>query len=206
MNKNNIFVCVFIAVMFSAGCTHLTFKNTYKNAFLEPVGETSRTKVSRAAILPFADYSFRQDTVRPPLWGFNRKLIEDLTDEFVKRGILVAVQEDTEGLLVSEGIIKAFNPEELNDTLAGIREGIREECEEEGKISYIAPESELERDNHSEEMLAEVKKMVRTRQIKKTEGISEDEYNLMRIMNILSLSPGEPLVNGVTSSLSKEKI
>jgi hypothetical protein len=75
MRKNIVLLCVFIAVMFAAGCTHLSFKNTYKNTCLEPVQGINQVKASRVAILPFADYSYQQEGAKPLLWGMNRKLL-----------------------------------------------------------------------------------------------------------------------------------
>ncbi|MFA5362753.1 MAG: hypothetical protein WC335_05845 [Candidatus Omnitrophota bacterium] len=204
MRKSIILLCVFIAVMFSAGCTHLSFKNTYKNTCLEPARGVNQVKASRVAIFPFADYSYRQEGAKPLLWGLNRKLLEDLTDEFVKRGIMVSIQEDTEGLLISEGIIKAFDPDELSGRIGSIAGALGEEGRK-PELSYIAPERELERTDHSEEMVAEVKKMVKEKKDRAPDGRPDDQL-LAQIMNIISLDPREPLVNGVTASLSKEKI
>ncbi len=205
MKKGILLYCILSVPALIMGCTHLSFNNTYKNAGLAPAAGYKKIKASRAAILPFADYSFQQEGVKPLLWGLNRELLEDLTDEFVQRGIMVAVQEDTEGLLVSEGIIKAVDPEELSGTLGGIADAL-EDKDRAPELSYIAPERELERSDHSEEMLVEIKNLIKDKNAREADSGREEERLLAQIMEILSLSPQEPLVNGVTASLSKEKI
>lgn len=205
MKKNSVLLCVFMAVIVAAGCTHLSVKNTSQNTCLAPVQGVAKLKVSRVAILPFADYSYQQEAVKPLLWGVNRKLLEDLTDEFVKRGIMVSIQEDTEGLLVSEGIIQSFDPEELSDRLNGITDTLGE-AGQRPELSYLAPERELDRSEHSEEMIAEVKKLLKEKKEREADDMPADELLLAQIMNVLSLNPRDPLINGVTVSLSKEKI
>jgi hypothetical protein len=48
--------------------------------------------------------------------------------------------------------------------------------------------------------------MIKEKNDREPDNQPEDKLLLSQIMNILSLNPQEPLVNGVTASLSKEKI
>ncbi len=69
-------------------------------------GNAGEVGVNKVAIFPFADYSHQQDALCNDLWGGNIKIVEEVTDYFVQRGIQVAVQEDVNTLLVDHNIIK----------------------------------------------------------------------------------------------------
>jgi flagellar motor protein MotB len=65
--------------------------------------------VNKVAIFPFADYSLQQDALCGDQWGGNIKIVEEVTDYFVQRGIRVAVQEDVNTVLVENDIIKPLD-------------------------------------------------------------------------------------------------
>lgn len=184
---------VFVGGYFIAGCSYPSFKRTLKDTLVEPVYEARAVKVEKVAIFPFADYSFQQDFVRPLRWGLNKKITEELADEFIKQGIQVAVQEDVEGLLISEGIIKPVDTKRLIENL----QDIEDKLEEELYISIISPEYELKRE-HSKEMRKEIEEMIKDRR--------QNQPILAYIFKLLSLYPQEPLTEGVSTGLSREKI
>jgi hypothetical protein len=75
--------------------------------FRTPIsGRTQSITVHRVAIFPFADYSHQQPFIRALQWGGNRVIIETLTDHFITHGIGVALQDDLNGLLIAEGILR----------------------------------------------------------------------------------------------------
>jgi len=196
-------LCAVVGLL--SGCTHLSYNNTYGRTAVESANENTRVKLNKVAIFPFADYSYQQDSVKPLLWGLNRIFLEDLTDEFVKRGILVAVQEDSEGLLISEGIIKPVDSQSLSETFSAIKEKLKKEIYPEDTEAN-SPAQELKRSEHSSEMSAEIRRIVREENKKKAEKASADELVLARMFNLLSFYPQDPLIQGVTVSLSKAKV
>lgn len=201
--KNIGVMLIFVIGYFLLGCSHLVFKHTLKGPSIESGAEKKFFKIKKVAIFPFADYSFQQNSSNPLVWGANRKIIEDLTDEFITRGIVVAVQEDTEGLLFSEDIIKPVDTQEMAQALERVKNELSEKEEAEASVSIISPEYELSR-QHSGEMLSEIGKLTRNKS--KPTKEQAREYMVARIFKIMSLYPQEPAFQGVTTALSKEKI
>ncbi|MFH0790609.1 MAG: hypothetical protein V2A64_03160 [Candidatus Omnitrophota bacterium] len=201
MKKIINLISFFTAVCFIAGCAHLSFKNTSPNS----LSGIKNIKIKKIAIFPFADYSYQQDEVTPLLWGLNRRIIEELSDEFMNRGITVAIQEDVDGLLVSEGIIKSVDPKEISRMFNSVKDELRDENKEEN--SRLSPKYELYNQEHSEEMITEIKKIVAENNKSGKDGkMREQELMLAQFFKIRSLFPHRPLFQGVTASLSKDKI
>ncbi len=185
MRKTILFL---LSIIFLTGCASLTLK---KSSYLaKPAGPSfNPDNIKKVAIFPFADYSYQQSFVEPLRWGLNTEIIEDLTDEFIKKGIMVIPQEDVNGLLISEDIMKPIESEEVAGALQRIQDTIQKE------LSAISPEYELKRKEHSEEMRAEIEEMTRDK---------NKEAVLNRILETLSLK--EPVFQGATVSLTNDKI
>jgi hypothetical protein len=185
MRKTTLFL---LSIIFLAGCSSLTLKKSSYVA--NPSGPSFNPgNIRRVAIFPFADYSYQQSFVEPLRWGLNTEVIEDLTDEFIKKGIMVVAQEDVNGLLISEDIMKPVETEEVASALERIQDNLQNE------LSAISPEYELKRKGHSEEMYAEIKGMTNDK---------NKEAVLNRVLENLSLK--EPVLQGATVSLSGNKI
>jgi len=73
------------------------------------------TGINSIAILPLADYSHQQTFIRSVEWGGNTKIIEEITDHFVKAGVTVAIQEDVNGTLIKQGLIKPLEAQKGNN-------------------------------------------------------------------------------------------
>lgn len=69
-------------------------------------GRVPSITVHKVAVFPFADYTHQQSFIRPLEWGANRTIIESLTDRFLGHGIAVVLQEDVEGRLVADGLLR----------------------------------------------------------------------------------------------------
>ncbi len=79
----------------------------------QPVDISDMKKV---AIFPFADYSQIQPDEHSPNVGLNNRLMEEIADYFVARGVEVAVEEDVIGLLKAEKVLVLYKnvPERAN--------------------------------------------------------------------------------------------
>ncbi len=166
-----------LSVFLIAGCAHAPLKKTYLD------------NIKKVAILPFADYSYQQSFVEPVRWGLNSKIVEEVTDEFLKRGVMVIPQEDVNEFLVTEEIMKPVETEGIAEALSRITDNLKGE-------SVISPEFEMTRE-HSEEMMEEVNKISYATSKKK-------EVLLNRICEALYVK--EPFFQGVTSGLTKKKV
>ena len=103
---------MFLVISFMAGCGGV-MKETVVPVVGNRTGGAVDVGVGKVAIFPFADYSHQQDALTRDLWGGNIKIVEEVTDYFVARGIQVAVQEDVNTLLVDHNIIKPLPNEQL---------------------------------------------------------------------------------------------
>lgn len=195
---------VFFCVIFITGCTHLSYKNSFSNTRIKADTESQKIKIKKIAIFPFADYSYDQEFIKPLLWGLNSRILEDLTDEFIKRGIMVTVQEDTQGLLISEGIISPFDRSELNESLYMIREELKKEGRKK-TYSDLSLEKELQRKDYSKEMICEIEKSIENINPQE-QDVNEEELILSRLLTMLSLGRRGTTAGGVTVGLSREKI
>ena len=84
--------------------------------------EIRGVKVKKVAILPLADYSYQQNFINSLTWGANRKIREELSDNFLRYGIKVCIQEDVDRLLQELGVLRPVNLDVEADKLnpAGI--------------------------------------------------------------------------------------
>lgn len=109
-----IFSVIFASVVaFLAGCSPVgsTIKPVTTNVTAKKYTRKVVVKdTQKVAIFPFADYSKEQSFLKNPKWGINRKIMEEVADAFIARGITVSNQEDVDGLLKSEGIISCMKP------------------------------------------------------------------------------------------------
>jgi hypothetical protein len=156
--------------------------------FRTPIaGRVQFTTVYRVAIFPFADYSRQVSFVQPLEWGENRTIIETLTDRFIAHGIGVAVQDDLEALLVADGLMRPVQSSNATGSISP-----REQLAQRADVSNT-PENELIWGMHDQVMLEELRTVVQSQDYLRIGG--------------LTLHPSdEPLLQGVTAGLSKEKI
>ncbi len=118
MSKNVLKVLAIVLCI--AGCGG-SLKETMPPAQVAlPDGTQQATVgVSKVAVFPFSDYSQQQSALRTDLWGGNVKILEEVTDHFIARGIQVAVQEDVNALLVNNNIIQPLAGQKLTVGSAG---------------------------------------------------------------------------------------
>jgi hypothetical protein len=156
--------------------------------FRTPIaGRVQFTTVYRVAIFPFADYSHQQSFIRPLEWGGNRTVIETMTDRFIAHGIGVALQDDLEAILVADGIMRP-----PQDPAGGTGVSPSAHFAQRTSISNT-PEYELMWGMHDQGMRDEIQGIVQTQ-------------DYFRIGGLTFHSSSEPLLQGVTAGLSKEKI
>lgn len=149
-------------------------------------GRVPSLTVHKAAIFPFADYSYQQSFIRPLEWGANRTIVESLTDRFLSHGIAVVLQEDVEGVLVADGIIRP--PTSNYAGAAAPMDRFRERA-----MIASTPEFEWFWGLHDDVMRQEIMTVVRTADYFQPEGVTMS-------------TPGEPYIQGVTAGLPREKI
>jgi len=155
--------------------------------FRTPIaGRVQFTTVYRVAIFPFADYSYQQSFISPLKWGGNRTIIETMTDRFIAHGIGVALQDDLEALLVADGLMR---PPQA-PPVGGLSPS--EHFAERASVSNT-PEYELMWGMHDQGMRDELQSIVQTQDYFRRGGITFQ-------------SSSEPILQGVTAGLSKEKI
>ena len=144
--KKNVFRVLAI-VLCIAGCGG-SLKETVapSGVALMDNNQKSAIGVSRVAVFPFSDYSHQQSALRTDLWGGNVKILEEVTDSFVARGIQVAIQEDVNSLLVDNEIIRPVASQQLVFGTAGT-----DTPEQRSKI-IGTPEYDLVNIQHSDEM------------------------------------------------------
>jgi hypothetical protein len=155
--------------------------------FRTPIaGRVPSLTVHKAAVFPFADYTHQQSFIRPLEWGANRIIVESLTDRFLSQGIAVALQEDVEGLLVANGIIRPPSSHDM---------GVTSPMERFQQRAMIAntPEFELSSSLHDDVMRDEIMAVVRAGDDLQPDGGAMS-------------TPGEPFIQGITSGLPREKI
>ncbi|MBI3328801.1 MAG: hypothetical protein HYZ81_19115 [Nitrospinae bacterium] len=150
-------------------------------------GRMQVTTVTKVAIFPFADYSHQQSFLQPLLWGGNHRITEAIADRFIAHGITVALQEDVDGLLVAEGIMRPGASQYVE-----MQNALREEYRRRGSEAGT-PEFELARGLHDQVMQEEVQKIVRN-----LDYVREASFQLTQ--------PGEPHLQGVMTVLSREKL
>ena len=118
MSKNVIKVLAIVLCF--AGCGG-TLKETVapSGGVLLDNNQQAAIGVSKVAVFPFSDYSHQQSALRTDLWGGNVKILEEVTDSIVARGIQVAIQEDVNSLLVDNNIIQPLAEQQLMFGTAG---------------------------------------------------------------------------------------
>jgi hypothetical protein len=155
--------------------------------FRTPIaGRVQFITVYRVAIFPFADYSHQQSFIRPIGWGGNRTIIETMTDGFISHGIGVALQEDLEALLIADGIIR---PPQTSS--GGAELSPSDNFAQRVSVSNT-PEFELIWGMHDQGMRDEIQSIVQ----------AQDYF---RIGGLIFHPSSEPLLQGVTGGLSREK-
>jgi hypothetical protein len=156
--------------------------------FRTPIaGRVQFTTVYRAAIFPLADYSHQQSFIRPLEWGGNRTIIETITDRFIAHGIGVVLQDDLEALLMAQGVLR-LPP----SSSVGADVSPHDRFAQRTLISNT-PEFELFWGMHDQTMRDEIQAVVKSQDYFKSGGL-------------IFHPSSEPLLQGVTSGLSKEKI
>lgn len=183
--KKFVVVVLLVFFIFVAGCARLVSKSI---CLKEPISSSKIKAIKKVAIFPFADYSHQQDFLKSLRWGLNRKVVEALTDEFIKRGIQVAIQEDVEELLSREGIVTLPKIEEMNvndrDAIATTKDDF---------VSLLSPEYEFRYGSHSDRMRQEIETVIKDKGKRiKVKGERKQE----RI----------PFLQGVTAGFSERKI
>jgi len=156
--------------------------------FRTPIaGRVQFITVDRVAILPFADYSHQQSFIKPFEWGGNRTIIETMTDRFISHGISVSLQDDVEARLVADGIMRPSQ-----DLTGGTGASPGEKFAERLYVSDT-PEYEMMWGMHDQGMRDEIQGIVQTQ-------------DYLRIGGLTFHPSSEPILQGVTGGLSKEKI
>ena len=139
--------------------------------------------VGRVAIFPFADYSQQQGALSADRWGGNIKIVEEVTDYFVKHGIPVAVQEDVNTVLKEHDIIRPLE----DDQSAG-----GSEVKARHKVRFIGtPEYDLVNVEHSDDMRDEIFNVIR-----RERALEQIEQTALPV----------PRLQGVSTGLSKEMV
>ena len=97
-------LCLCVMTFTASGCVGVPFKTIppQKTSF----NLSKLSNIKKIAIFPLADYSYKQDFINPWLWGMNTKITEEMTDVFIREGLQVEIQDDVNGLLLQEGVIK----------------------------------------------------------------------------------------------------
>jgi hypothetical protein len=156
--------------------------------FRTPIaGRVQFTTVHRVAIFPLADYSHQQSFISPVGWGGNRTIIETMTDRFIAHGISAALQDDLEALLIAEGIMR---PPQTPAVGADVSPS--DHFAQRASVSHT-PEFELIWGMHDQGMRDELQTIVQ----------SQDYF---RSGGLIFHPSSEPLLQGVTGGLAKEKI
>jgi hypothetical protein len=150
-------------------------------------GRLMDTTLRKVAIFPFADYSYQQSFVQPLSWGGNRGIVETIADQFIAHGIAVALQEDVDGLLVAQGMMRPIGGQ------YGARQKTPQEQYRERAGIANTPEFELAWGLHDPGMQEELRTVVASQ-------------SYVRGANSALISSDEPALQGVTSALANEKI
>jgi hypothetical protein len=156
--------------------------------FRTPIaGRAQFITVYRVAIFPFADVSHQQPFIRALEWGGNRVIIETLTDHFITHGIGVVLQDDLNGLLIAEGILRP-----PRSALPSPEMSPQDQFAERMYISNT-PEFELIWGMHDSVTREELYSAV----------VSQDYF---RIGGLTIHSASEPYLQGVTEGLPRDKV
>jgi flagellar motor protein MotB len=183
MSKNLLKALVVVVCI--AGCAGVMKERVISSGVANLDNKPAEVGVSKVAVFPFADYSHQQDALQSELWGGNIKILEEVTDYFVAKGISIAIQEDVNSLLVDNQIIKPIASQQL---IYG--SGDAETPEMRSRI-IGTPEYDLVNVEHSEEMKEAIIDVIR------------DEMSLEHAQNP---SVKTPVLQGATVGLSKEMV
>lgn len=153
-----------------------------------PVAGAARyTPVRKVAIFPLADYSQQQSFIQPLIWGGNHRITEAIADRFIAHGIIVAPQEDVDGLLLAEGIIRP-----AMGRYANVQRALLQHMRE--RTSRVeTPEYELAWGLHDEPMRDELEKVIKFQ-------------DYFRDASLQATDTGEPQLQGVTIAIPEAKI
>ncbi|MCX8044045.1 MAG: hypothetical protein N3B18_07975 [Desulfobacterota bacterium] len=189
MKKSRIYrSLLYVLLVFVVGCSGAMTKTTISpsptpNVRYIPADNTiALAGIRKVAIFPFADYSHQQGQLGKEEWGGNNKIIEEITDHLVARGLSVAVQEDVNTVLVDQDIIRPIDKEKylLYGTVA----------EEDTSYQRIGTlEYEIANAQHAPEMIQEIQKIL--------------QFEGKKMRQAPSISP---VVQGATVGLTKEKV
>jgi len=173
---------MFLVFSFVAGCGGVK-ETVVPVTGVAAGGSAVEVGVNKVAIFPFADYSLQQDALCGDQWGGNIKIVEEVTDYFVQRGIRVAVQEDVNTVLEDHDIIKP---------LAGDHPAYGSGGGERYTSRLIGtPEYDLVNVEHSDDMRDEIFNVIkRERALEQTEQIPAPT----------------PAIQGASAGLSKDMV
>jgi hypothetical protein len=149
-------------------------------------GRVQSLTVHKAAVFPFADYTYQQSFIKPLEWGANRTIVESITDRFLTHGIAVVLQEDVENFLAAEGLIRS-----TTSTYAG-EESPMDRFHQRAMIAST-PEFEFSWGLHDTVMRDEILTMVRA-------------SNYFHSDTAAMSTSGEPLRQGVTTGVLREQL
>ena len=116
INKNVLKALVLMFFIFGCGGVLKDTVVPAENSALRYSATENRLAIEgvrEVALFPFADYSHQQNLLHAELWGGNIKILEEITDHFIKNGILVAVQEDVNTVLVDNNVIQPLANQQL---------------------------------------------------------------------------------------------
>jgi hypothetical protein len=150
-------------------------------------GRVMDTTLRKVAIFPFADYSYQQSFVQPLPWGGNRDIVETIADRFIVHGIAVALQEDVDGLLVAQGVMRP-----IGGQYSSLQATPLEQYRARTGIANT-PEFELLWGLHDPGMQEELRTVVASQ-------------TYIRGANSTPVATEEPALQGVTGPLASEKI
>lgn len=157
--------------------------------FVRPpaAGAAQYTPVRKVAIFPLADYSQQQPFIQPLRWGGNHRITEAIADRFIAHGITVTPQEDVDGLLLAEGIIRP-----MLGQYASVERALLQQLRE--RTSRVeTPEYELAWGLHDEPMRDELEKVIKFQDYFRDASLQVTESE-------------EPQLQGVTTALPEARI
>lgn len=181
-------ICFALTVLTVLGCSGGVINTTIRPAptpnvkFVPAENTIYLSEIRTVAVFPFADYSHQQDMLGIDTWGGNIKIQEEITDQLLKHGLSVVVQEDINTLLVDHDIIRPIDDDKY------LIHGTVHDRDE--PHTWIAtPEHELANYTHSADMTMEIMDIIARKNRSKKPRPSKS-----------------PVLQGASVGLSREKV